>query len=292
MIRIRNGAILDQKQRAVLDRIGFYTDTLILEVTRGHSTPIEQLGTITKLAADNGVKRPEFVVGDLHTKVTIDGKELYTWQRTWSWLLHIGVIVNPPLIAECVEEYNGEKGRVINPSPHILSDPIDFSGGDDIDRVYDVLSRAKSGNVGIRNLKLERVNHCVHVDLFKEIDAREGLYEPSDIRIRGRRAVCSIIGQDEGGGSPRTGRRRTGIPHAGLDEGAPGVSKPMLFMFKLRKGRLPLHIGQLNYLLRRKYVIRLEETCWGTGTYDRHSPRRTLCRSCRGRPVNRGAGEG
>jgi len=53
-IKIRQGAVLDDKQRRILARIEPFTDGHVLEVTRGHSSEAEQLATIEKFAAARG----------------------------------------------------------------------------------------------------------------------------------------------------------------------------------------------------------------------------------------------
>jgi len=166
---------LDEKQKRVIENIEPYTLGMDLICTRGHSTPGEQLDTIEKLAANNKVHFPEFQSGNLEEIIDIpDVGKGYRWQRTHSHLLNIGVIVNPPLECTILEDYirpNGEnmKGETMQPSPHITSDPIDFSsrvnGVPHLDLVVSIMTRAKAAGAGIRYIKPEPKNGCVHVDI-------------------------------------------------------------------------------------------------------------------------------
>jgi len=194
MILILPEAVIDEKQKAVIFRIQDFTtaENVTLTVTRGHSSPYDQLAIIEKYAKQHNCLFEEFQPGVLADKldVWIDGeqKSVYPWQQTWSMLLHLyslnggkrGALVNPPMIAECLFDYivgdHNKKGELIQPSPHIVSDPIDFSGRVDrglktervdIPLVTKILERAKAGGAGIRGIKPEVGNCCVHTDLVK-----------------------------------------------------------------------------------------------------------------------------
>lgn len=188
MIHILPGAKLDDKQKRVIYRIQEHTtaSAVTLTVTRGHSSPEEQLRKIESAALDNDCLFTEFAHDDLHAKVRVwrDGRELnaYAWQQTWSALLLKGYIINPPLTAVCLEHYIRASGedmymKSMDPSPHIKSDPIDFSGRIDrgmptervsLEQVTEILLKAKDSGAGIRYIKPEPKNVCVHIDLEKE----------------------------------------------------------------------------------------------------------------------------
>lgn len=183
MITIRPGAVLDEKQQRVIYKIQQHTLGHMLTVTRGHSTPLEQLQTIADFALRHNVRFHEFdaenfAPEDLHRTVEIDGQHRYCWQQTWSRLLHLGIVVNPPLVAECLEDYINDqgynrKGESIQPSPHILSDPIDFSaridGAPNMPKVIELLTTAMNNGAGIRFVKPEPKNGCVHIDLERQL---------------------------------------------------------------------------------------------------------------------------
>lgn len=178
MIEISDSAVLDDKQRRVIAAIEPFTTGLDLRVTRGHSTPQDQLTTIAKLARTHKIKFPEFQAGNVDGMVEVPGVGLvYRWQRTHSRLLHIGAVVNPPRTCTILESYvraTGEEmlGKLMDPSPHITSDPIDFSqkvnGIPNITLCANILARAKSAGAGIKYIKIEKVNGCCHCDLERE----------------------------------------------------------------------------------------------------------------------------
>lgn len=186
MIEIKKNAVLDENQKEIISRIAVVCGGNRLTVTRGHSLPQEQLNIIRRFAIGHGCLLPEFVKnGPVDLKTELAGIGLvYHWQRTWSKLLHLGVVVNPPHTAICLEEYtrpSGEnmKGKEIPESAHIAGQnnrcwPIDFSarvnGAVNFAQVRDILEQARISGAGIRAVKVERGNTCVHVDTLQVID--------------------------------------------------------------------------------------------------------------------------
>lgn len=141
------------------------------EVTSGLRTPEEQVNLIKKFAAQHNVGSfKELTKADVDSKGMVDLRYLYFWQRAWSWLLHIGVIVNPPRDAECLFDYwsggINKRGQIIHASPHFLGKSFDTGGGTDHDpsNEFGILQEAKMNGVGIVTLKLERANNAVHAD--------------------------------------------------------------------------------------------------------------------------------
>jgi len=193
MINTLPEAVLDDKQRKIIAAVDPHALAagVTLTVTRGHSTPIKQLKTIETAARANECLFSEFVPGNVHdqTRIWRGGKEMqaYLWQQTWSALLIKGIVINPPLAAICLEHYhrpNNEDmfGQIIYPSPHIkeldnpLPCPIDFSARvdrltrterTDIALVTEILTKAKDAGAGIRFIKPEPKNVCVHCDTEK-----------------------------------------------------------------------------------------------------------------------------
>jgi len=176
-ITIKPSANLDPYQLSVLKEIEPFSIGHEYKVSRGHDTPIGQLRTIKNFAVRNNLLFDEFEDDNVYDKVliSIDGlsKSIFTWQRTWSTLLSKGFIINPPVAAEALYDYvrNGvnKKGQLILPSPHILSNPIDFSsrvdGIPNIAEVTIMLQHAKDGGAKIRYITPEVKNGCVHIDL-------------------------------------------------------------------------------------------------------------------------------
>jgi hypothetical protein len=177
MIKIKPNAVIDDYQQSVINDIEPHTIGHTLVVTRGHATPLSQLETIHDYAIMHNCLYPEFEAGNLYEKniVIIDGlaKNVYLWQRTWSQLLNVGIIINPPVTAEVLSNYFkdgvNKKGELILPSPHILSNPIDFSakidGIPNMKEVVSILTDAKTAGARIRVIKPEPKNGCVHIDL-------------------------------------------------------------------------------------------------------------------------------
>jgi hypothetical protein len=185
MITKKPGAVFDPNQLAVLSHIEPFTTGMDLLATRGHSSPQEQIATIENFAQQHGclAKFPEFIPGGpVDVKKDVPGAGLvYHWQRLWSWLLHIGLVVNPPENAICLFEYerpSGEqmKGKVIHSSTHIVGEengqwPIDFSqkvnGVPNIHLVEQLMIKAKAAGAGIQFIKVETGNGCVHIGTLK-----------------------------------------------------------------------------------------------------------------------------
>jgi hypothetical protein len=185
MVEIKKDAILDDNQKEVISRIAVICGDNRLTVTRGHSMPQEQLDLIERFGKDHGCIFPEFIPDgpvDLKKECAEVGL-VYHWQRTWSRLLHLGVVVNPPLSAICLDDYtrpSGEKmkGKVIHKSAHIAGQvngcwPIDFSarvnGQVNFDLVRDIMDQARISNAGIQDIRVEHGNGCVHIDTLKVI---------------------------------------------------------------------------------------------------------------------------
>jgi len=159
---------------------------IILDITSGLRDPADQLLIIAKFALANGVKFVEFDAKDVHgymdqgNRVAVpfenhaitDGSvhKIYTWQRTWSRLLNLGIIINPPLAALCLEDYQHptkglvKAGTLVQGSPHYGGKAFDISGRPGIDRIVGILATAKLAGVGIKGWLVERNNNAVHVD--------------------------------------------------------------------------------------------------------------------------------
>jgi hypothetical protein len=190
MIEIKEDAVLDDNQKKVIAGIEPFTEGVTLKVTRGHSSPEEQLAIIAHFAVEHDIHFPEFIPGDpVDAKKEVPGLGLvYHWQRTWSRELHLGLTVNPPRSATCLDDYTrptGEymKGKTIQASTHIVGErdgefPIDFSsrvnGIPNIEEVAKILEAAKKAQeeaekreaaekAGIEFIRIEHGNGCVHI---------------------------------------------------------------------------------------------------------------------------------
>ena len=146
-------------------------------ITSGLRDPQDQLRVIAGYATDQGVSFPEFDAYDPHKKIRLaDEQEVYAWQRTWSRLLFLGIIINPPLAAVCLEDYvrpTGEnmKGKLLQGSVHGEGKAFDEQADGDLQDQVDevpkkvaVLAKAKAAGVKIKGWKIERKNNAIHVD--------------------------------------------------------------------------------------------------------------------------------
>lgn len=178
---IRPGVVTTPTIIDTLDAIAPFAFGTVLDVTSGLRTPEQQLAIIGKYAAFNGTFFPEYEPGNVHDKVLVPdaGRELYRWQRTWSRLLLLGIIVNPPLAAEVLEDYIrdgvNKKGELIQGSPHYTGHAFDLSGGRNgvnMQELKTILHGAKEAGAPIRRFLVERQNNAIHVDCVPAEEAK------------------------------------------------------------------------------------------------------------------------
>lgn len=143
-------------------------------VTSGLRTSNDQLRIIQKYLIRQGLDKTYSEcakctnVQSRNTK--FNDEWVYDWQPGWSALLSVGVIVNPPLPAECLMDYirdgKNKKGQVIGSSPHFKGTCFDTGAGNNgPDDELAVIKQALADGVkGLKGYLLERVNNCVHVD--------------------------------------------------------------------------------------------------------------------------------
>lgn len=154
----------------------FEAEGKVAFVTSGLRDATSQLSIIRGYLAKTGLdkKYPEAITCQLNDKKQFGTKMIYAWQEGWSALLNKGIIINPPLPAECLMDYfrNGKnkKGQIIGSSPHFNGTAFDIGGGVDgvegsVTNEWRIISKALADKVkGLKGLLLERNNNCVHVD--------------------------------------------------------------------------------------------------------------------------------
>lgn len=147
------------------------------EITSGWRAPMDQVRIIQEKAKRHGIHTefPEFMAMSMREPEImelIDGKPLYWWQRTWSKLLSIGDIVNPPIPAEVLFDYvrpgssENKKGTTIGISPHQRGLAFDVGGGTNLTEKAKRVMRAKQeGNCFLVNFLVEHTNNAVHCDI-------------------------------------------------------------------------------------------------------------------------------
>lgn len=152
----------------------FEAANLKAKVTSGERTSGDQLAIIRKYATIYGIEKefPEILTCGVLDKIDFgNDKKIATWQRAWSRLLNVGVIVNPPLPAVVLFDYirNGvnKKGQTIGMSPHYYGLAFDLSGGIDHDPTneMEVVKKALNDKLpGLKGYLLERKQNALHVD--------------------------------------------------------------------------------------------------------------------------------
>ncbi len=99
-------------------------------------------------------------------KATDQELGVFKWQMAWSNLLHVGVIINPPIAAKCLMDSfrpNGtnRKGTIINQTPHARGTAFNIGGI----VAVPVLDQALKDKVhGFIDYLTERENNATHCD--------------------------------------------------------------------------------------------------------------------------------
>lgn len=160
---VPDSVALNERLNSVLCAIDKYWPPAGEKVTSGLRSPEDSLRIIRTYLKSKDLARlyPEAIT------CKIDAKEptgWYVWQKAWSHLLNKGVIINPPLPAECLMDYMRDdvnrKGRVIGQSSHIRGTAFDISGTDSLT----IVKRLVEDKM-IRGYLLERENNCIHCDI-------------------------------------------------------------------------------------------------------------------------------
>lgn len=144
----------------------FERDNLQALVTSGLRDAEDQLRVIRTYLVKKGLseKYPEAMGGDARTIVA--GK--YTWQRGWSALLNVGVIINPPLAAKCLMDTTfdsrNRKDQLIQQTPHAKGTAFNIGGGGNgVADEAAVIQKAVADKLpGLVSFLVERENNAVH----------------------------------------------------------------------------------------------------------------------------------
>ena len=143
-------------------------------VTSGLRDGEDQLRVVRKYLVVKGLNK--VYPAAMTCKITDMIRGEYVWQRAWSNLLNIGVIINPPLRAKCLMDYtsNGvnKKGQFINQTPHATGNCFDIGGAGGADATIkdelEVMQIAiKTGVPGLINILPEHNNNAIHCDCRK-----------------------------------------------------------------------------------------------------------------------------
>lgn len=176
-LKVKAGVVLTPIIEPVICALEIYFREANLKaiVTSGLRDAHDQLRIVKKYLIAKGLDKqyPEAMTCKHPTEKA--GK-YYTWQLAWSHLLNVGVIINPPLAAECLMDYirNGKnkKGQVINQTPHANGVCFDIggAGGEDatIKDELVVMRTAMAAQVkGLINILPEHNNNAIHCDCVR-----------------------------------------------------------------------------------------------------------------------------
>jgi hypothetical protein len=162
-LKLASSVILTDELDKVISGIDGYFFNNPETVTSGLRTSADQLRIIRKYLVSKGLDKqyPEAMTCAIDGKLP-DGE--YIWQKGWSALLSVGVIINPPYSAKCLMDYwrsgKNKKGTLIGMSPHTRGTAFDLSGLDSLPVVKKLLADGK-----IKSYLVERENSCIHVDI-------------------------------------------------------------------------------------------------------------------------------
>jgi hypothetical protein len=162
-LKLASSVILTDELDKVISSIDGYFFNNPETVTSGLRTSADQLRIIRKYLVSKGLDKqyPEAMTCAIDGKLP-DGE--YIWQKGWSALLSVGVIINPPYSAKCLMDYwrkgLNKKGTLIGMSPHTRGTAFDLSGLDSLPVVKKLLADGK-----IKGYLVERENSCIHIDI-------------------------------------------------------------------------------------------------------------------------------
>lgn len=197
-LKVNRGVTCSDKQIEVINKLDKFFERAgkVSYVTSAIRFPTDQLRIIKEYCIKKDVAKqfPELLTCGVEDKYTKDDlpekflsrwhpiwkikESIYQWQFAWSKLLLIGIIINPPVRAECLFEYarNGKSlyMKAIPASPHMITTDrpngaIDIGGGanginDEVEIVSGALTQ--SPDIGIRNMVIERENNCLHLNII------------------------------------------------------------------------------------------------------------------------------
>lgn len=148
-------------------------------ISSGFRTARKQLETIIEKAKRHGIdgefyefhnnldKEPEFAL-------FVDGyeKAIFFWERTWSKLLSLSDIVNPPVPATVLFDYfrpgslENKKGLTIGISPHMHGLAFDIKGENRlIQKANRVIKAFNDKNCFLTAYLVEHGNNAIHCDV-------------------------------------------------------------------------------------------------------------------------------
>jgi hypothetical protein len=180
-LKVNRGVVLTDVIEPVIIALDKYFEKegKVAYVTSGLRTSLDQIGIIRSYLVKKGLDKiyPNAMKCELNDKAQFGTKVVYAWQEAWSALLNKGIIINPPIAAECLMDYirdgKNKKGQIIGVSPHFSGIAFDIGGGaDGIDgnvvSELKIIQQAVNDKMqGLKSFLAERNNNCVHIDCIK-----------------------------------------------------------------------------------------------------------------------------
>jgi len=138
-------------------------------VTSVKRSVLGQLQTIERYAVAKQIIQPSECL-DLSMPMDWRGQKVLRWQVVWSTLLHLGVIISPPVPAAVLMDYwrdgINKKGVTITPSAHLAGRAFDIGGGKNgAEDEFAVCQAAAKEISQVSQVLLERENNCVHTTI-------------------------------------------------------------------------------------------------------------------------------
>ena len=179
-LTVQNGVKLTESLDKVIFTLDDYFKDKEYQVSSGLRSKNSQLHIICKIAKE---KKIPIFFNENDYDMKVDG--IYIWQVTWSKLLDLGFVINPPNTAEYIGDNPSYKGRVLQVSTHIIpGNAFDISKyyqdictfqTKDLDTVSDIITYAIADwkNKGmqqlIKSVKPEPKNRCFHINTKETI---------------------------------------------------------------------------------------------------------------------------
>ena len=175
-IKFRQGVIRTEATDKVIEKLDPYLIRFPskLQITSILRTAESQLRIIEYYAKLTNIMYIEDIL-NFNTMVIFEGRNVFKWQLVWSQLLSKGIIISPPKLAVVLTNYIykgiNKKNTFINSTEHIYGTCLDISGyllklgGSIVEDLKERIIKAQEDNIGIRYIRIERDDTCIHISV-------------------------------------------------------------------------------------------------------------------------------
>src|SRR3990167_192274 len=179
-LHIKDGVHLTSSISRTIECMDKFFEDEKSEITSGLRTEQDQLKIIIQKLIRHGKDHEfvEFIEGvenhwpiDKTVHLNEINRDLFWWARSFSRLLNLGDIVNPPIPCEVMFDYirpgsqANKKGEIIQISNHQRGKSFDIGGGKNlIEKSKRVVKAIESGECFIKGWLHEAINNAVHID--------------------------------------------------------------------------------------------------------------------------------